>query len=112
MYRELISTETHDGFEIRFYACEEYLSPRDYFDESIEEEFGTFEKIADGRLAWFCAQVTASKNGIELATDSLGACCYESAEDFVRESGGYYEDMRATVIKEARATVRELAAEV
>lgn len=109
MYRELINTETHDGFEIRFYACEEHSSPRDCFDEDIEAEFGTFEKIADGRLVWFCAQVTASKNGVELATDYLGACCYESAHDFVRERGGYYEDMRANVIKESRAAIQLLS---
>lgn len=109
MYRELINTETHEGFEIRFYAREEYANPQDCFDESIEAEFGTFEKIADGRLAWFCAEVTASKNGIELASDYLGACCYESVQDFVRESDGYYEDMRERVIEEARAAIQSLA---
>ena len=108
MYRELINTETYEGFEIRFYACEEDASPQDCFALDVETETEIFRKIDAGLLQWFCAEVTASKNGIELASDYLGACCYESAQDFVRESGGYYEDMRANVIKDARAAIQSL----
>ncbi len=110
MYEELINTEEKDGFTIRFYACEETDSPKGHFasgDDKADEEI--IKLIRDGKLTWFCAKVTASKNGIELASDYLGACCYLSAKEFL-DGDGYYSDMRETVIKEAKETIAKLYA--
>ena len=49
----------------------------------------------------------AYKGGIELAEDYLGACCYESLRDFIREDD-YYADMRRQVIEDARAAIQKL----
>lgn len=100
---ELINTEERDGFEIRFYAAPEHMHPNDCFDDDGE----TARDIDAGLYVWFAAKVTASKAGIELGADHLGACCYSSASDFLEEL--YYEDMAATAINEAREKLAELA---
>ncbi len=107
---ERIHTEEREGFDIAFYACEEDESPRGQFqneDGSDDEEL--LAKIADGTYAWFCTKVTASKAGVELGVDWLGECCYESAAAFVREEG-YYPDMVARAIADARQTLADMNA--
>jgi hypothetical protein len=103
----LIHSETRDGFDIAFYALPEDIDPRDCFDDAIEAEYDTFGKIERGELAWFCAKVTASRDGVELGCDYLGACCYESCAAFVSEDG-YYPDMVAEAIEQAKATLARL----
>lgn len=104
MNRELISTTEIDGFEIKFYAMPEDMHPNDAFDDGGE----TAAAIHAGEYEWFMACVTASKAGVELGSDYLGACCYQSAADFVEEL--YFEDMAAAAINEAREKLAELAA--
>lgn len=111
MYCEFIDGEDYEGFLIRFYACDEHERPQDHFALDVETETDIFRRIDSGDLQWFCAKVTASKAGVELAADYLGCCCYESALDFVNERGGYYEDMRAAVVEQAKAKLAELAGE-
>lgn len=109
MHQELIQTEEREGFTIHFYACED-CSPRGQFmneDGSDDEEI--IAKIEDGTYAWFCAKVTASREGVELATDYLGGCCYDSPRQFCTEADGYYADMVATVIAEAKEVIAKLA---
>jgi hypothetical protein len=112
-HEELIHTEEREGFTIRFYACEEYDSPRGQLmneDGSDDEE--TIREIELGIMAWFCAKVTASKEGVELASDYLGCCVYQSAMDFVDEPGAefYYTDMVNNVLCKAKETIAKLAA--
>jgi len=45
-----------------------------------------------------------------LASDYLGGNCYENPSDFITE-GGYYEDMRWTVINEANEAIKTLTGE-
>lgn len=107
MYQELIHEETADGFDIRFYACEEFMHPRDSFDDSCHDIADICDKIDRGVYQWFCAKVTASKNGIELADDYLGGCLYDSCQQFV-EHNDYYADMKASVIKQAKEAIQQL----
>jgi len=107
MYQELIHTEEREGFTIKFYACEEDQSLADSFEAEDVAELE--EKVNNGTLMWFCAKVTAEKAGVVLGTDYLGACCYETAMQFV-EHNDYYADMVDTVIAEARSTIAELTA--
>jgi len=103
----LIHSEEREGFEINFYAGEEDCHPRDLFmPEDVDQ---IVNDINEGNLVWFVAKVTASKKGIELANDYLGGCLYPSYMDFV-EDNFYYADMIDTVIKDARQTIKELAA--
>ena len=104
MYRDLISTTEIDGFEVKFYAMPEDMHPNDCFDDNG----ATAAAINAGEYEWFMACVTASKAGVELGADYLGACCYPSAADFIEEL--YFEDMAAAAINEAREKLAELAA--
>jgi hypothetical protein len=102
MHRDLIHTDTKDGFRIAYYACEESLSPGDAL---LDAE--ACRQIDDGTFCWFMAEVTASKNGIELGTDYLGGCCYESPHEFISHSG-YYPDMVDRAITEAKEVIARL----
>jgi hypothetical protein len=108
MNRELIHTEEREGFTIQLWRRDEDMSPRGQFqreDGSDDEEL--IHDIESGRYDWFCAEVTASKADVVLGHDFLGGCCYESAKDFVTPDG-YYPDMVAEAIAEAREKLAEL----
>lgn len=101
------STEKADGLEINFYTAPEVLHPRDLFDDSVDDIDEICQKINDGLYMWFVAKVTASKAGVELASEYLGGCLYESYEQFVTDND-YYADMRDSVIKEAKQKIQML----
>ena len=100
-------TEEFEGFTVTLELLPEDTLPQDQFAGDPEQDAEIFRLIESGFYLWFCAKVTASRNGIALATDYLGGCCYESADQFV--AGAYFEDMRRTVVDAARATITKLA---
>ena len=103
-----VHEENFEGFTIRFYPLNEDMHPRDSFDDSCCDIADICDKIDRGVYQWFCAKVTASKAGVELADDYLGGCLYETWRDFLND--GYCEDMRATVVALAKDKLAELAA--
>ena len=108
---EMIHTEERDGFLVTFSVAPETKDPRGQFmleDGSDDEKI--IERIHSGYYAWFIARVEASRAGIVLGTDYLGACCYESAQAFVTEDG-YYPDMVDEALTAARATLASLCAQ-
>lgn len=100
--RDLIHTEKKDGFSIAFYACQEFLTPSDAL---LDDE--TCRQIDAGQLSWFMAEVTASRDGIELGTDYLGGCCWASPEEFIT-TPGYYANMVENAIAEANKAIARL----
>lgn len=104
-YWENVNEIEQDGFVITLWVAPETESP-DWCFESEEEEKDLYERIKNGSLLWFVAKVVASKNGIELASDFLGGCCYSSINEFTAD--GYYNDMVETVIKEAKKAIEGL----
>lgn len=110
-YWEHLGTEQADGFEIQFSITPDDTHPADLYDPaSFADEDGLqklIEAIDRGDLQWFTARVQAFKNGVLLASDYLGGNCYDNPLDFISE-GGYYEDMRWTVINEAKETIKKL----
>ena len=112
LHEELVHIEEKDGFTIRFYACEEDSSPDGHFDSGDDEyDQEILDKIADGTYTWFIAKVTASKEGIELADEYLGGCCYDTPMQFVKDND-YYADMVNTVIAEAKNKIAKLTSTV
>ena len=101
-------TEEFEGFTVTLELLPEDTPPQDQFAGDPKQDAEIFRLIDAGILLWFCAKVTASREGVTLATDYLGGCCYESADQFVTGSD-YFEDMRRTVVDEARATITKLA---
>lgn len=102
-----VHEETIDGFTIRFYPLDEDTHPRDSFDDYYCDIDDICDKIHRGLYEWFCAKVTASKAGIQLAEDYLGCCLYESFSEFINDP--YFSDMKDTVIAEAKQKICELA---
>jgi hypothetical protein len=102
---QTIHTFTKDGFDIRFAVFPELTHPNDHFDDDGE----TARAIAAGDYEWFVAMVTASKNGIELAEEYLGGCCYETFEAFM-QPGDYFDDMVASAIDQAKQNIDALTA--
>ena len=111
--------ETYKGFLIRFEALVEYEQP-DWDFESEEERKELLEKIDNYLVMWFCAKVTALKvmpplkNGntittrqpIELGTDYLVGCCYNSYEEFLADD--CYKYMRDQAIEYAKQAIFDL----
>lgn len=97
--------KTIDGLEIYFEALEECLSLSELFPENTQEQL---EEIENNN-AIFCAKVTAEKAGIELSSDYLGGCVYETEEDFyVKYKDCYFSDMVKTVLEEAKKELPKL----
>lgn len=101
----LIHSEAREGFEINFYALEDFASVADQFEADDAAEI--MAQLDAGDLVQFTAKVTASKNGIELAAEYLGGCFYADEKDFVNNDD-YYGDMVNTVIAEARQAIIDL----
>jgi len=90
-----------EGFIICFEAEEEHVSMRRH----LIKECGWTEK--DYRTlrgcAWFCAKVSAWKDGKELGVDYLGCCCYKTVEEFYTTyKDEYFSDMVKNAIEEAK----------
>lgn len=79
----------------------EEVSPRDHFDDLLYEEIE--EAIKSGRYLWFVACVKVYCDGREIAAEYLGACCYESAADFMSDL--YFRDMVRAACRQARDTI-------
>ena len=107
----LVKSESIGNFTINFYAEPEYMSLTDYCDdtddteEQIEE---TLQKIERGELVYFCAKVTAVLCGIELASEYLGTCLYETYEQFCELDSEEYSYMKQTVMDKARTQINDL----
>ncbi len=102
----LIDTREAGPFTVRTYALPEDISPRGSFDDCLIDE--VMAGIKSGRLEWFCAKVTAEGEGLELAADYLGGCCYGTFEEFANGQD-YHGDMIRQAVAEAGARLRELS---
>ena len=101
--------ETVEGFGILFEAQEENTSMREHFIKECGWRESWYRKIKD--CDWFCAKVSAWKNGEELASKYLGCCCYKTVEEFYTTyHDGYFADMVQEVVTEAKRIEHDRAA--
>ena len=101
--------ETVESFGILFDAEEEHISMRQHFIKECGWTESQYLKIKD--CDWFCAKVSAWKNGEELASTYLGCCCYETVEEFYTTCRDhYFADMVREVVAEAKRIERDRAA--
>lgn len=103
---ETIHTSEAAGFDIVFSVTYEDHAPDWDFEDEADKQ-NTLDRIERGDLVWFVARVQAFKNGIELGTDYLGGCCYDSYMQFV-EASDYYADMVENAVNEAQANIAKL----
>jgi hypothetical protein len=103
---QTIHTSKAAGFDIVFSVTHEDCAPDWDFEDEADKQ-NTLDRIERGDLVWFVARVQAFKNGIELGTDYLGGCCYDSYMQFV-EASDYYADMAENAVNEAQANIAKL----
>lgn len=90
-----------DGYLITFEAEPEEISARRHFIKECGWTEAEFRKIKD--FAWFCAKVSAYKDGEEMGSDYLGCCSYKTVKEFYTTyKNGYFADMVANAITEAK----------
>ena len=103
----ITEVETIDGIEFTFIlsALVDYTPVDDglYEPEDLKE---IYKNLDNYTWMYFCAELKAYVNGINLSTDTLGQCIYESLDDF-KINSGYYEDMKSNCVKEALEVINE-----
>lgn len=99
--------KTVENFDIYFEPLEEHIPLTDLFMAEYVQE--VIDKVNSGEWVYFCAKVTAEKNGIELADTYLGGCVYVDFEEFyTKYESEYFSDMVNEVITEAKVAIKEL----
>ena len=118
----LIKEEESNGFIIKTYALPEYEQLESLFPEMEKEEIDKlYIELEIGKYVLSTYKVSAWTKEeyidygsykklyqIELSSDYLGGCLYESHEDFIKNSD-YYEDMKNTVISESKIIIKNLS---
>ncbi len=105
---ELLNRKEIDGFTVEISALAEDSHPDDSFEwENDNHRKETIDWMVNhGVTGWFCARVTISKHGIELASDYLGGCSYPDKESFLNDD--YCSGMIDRAMSEAKTTIKKL----
>lgn len=111
LIKPILIETTSQGIEIYFVPLVEYTSIYENGDGEYWDEI--LEKINNYELQYFTASVYASYKGIEIASDYLGGCIYDSFEDFyIKYKDDYFADMVNTVKTEGIQYLKDLQAEL
>lgn len=108
---KIVEVLVEEGFTICFQAIEEERTLREILKDSGESERQIESQVEDleGNTEIFIAKVSAWKDGIELASDFLGGCIYQFADEFYKK---FYNDnfanMKKNVIAEAKEKIEKL----
>ncbi len=94
------------NFEIILH--EEHMPIEGQFDDKETEQWVLDEYNSGNDWAWCSVEVRGTYKGLT-ASDYLGACSYKDKEDF--KIGGYYEDMKTTVLNEIREQLEDILKE-
>jgi hypothetical protein len=103
-YKELAKYE-RDGFKVIVDKTYEEIHPRDCFETDDVKEI--CRKIDDGTYDWFMLRVRVLVEGLELASEYLGGCCYEDAEEVLTD--GTADSIVDMALDEAKKQVYKLS---
>lgn len=103
-YDELATFE-RDGFTVVVDKTWEDLSPRDLFEEEDADDI--CRRIDSCELDWFMLRVRVMVEGLEMACETLGGCCYEDAREVLTD--GTAEDKIWEALREAKKDVYRLS---
>ncbi len=106
-YYDHLATYERDGFTVIVDKSWEDLNPRDCFDDSVTDIKQMCEDIDSGRLDWFMLRVRVFVEGLEIASEYLGGCLYENANDVLTD--GTAEDIIEQALYHAKAQVYRLS---
>jgi hypothetical protein len=105
-YTELARYE-RDGFGIIVDKTWEDIDPWDQLSECFDDQKQLYADIDNGKYEWFMLRVRVMVEDLELATEYLGGCLYERAEDVLTD--GTAEDLVYQAIEEAKGSVYRLS---
>ena len=106
-------------FTVNLAVTDEDMDPADSFYEQEDIDFAR-----EGGWHWFAARVQvvfrdddnpknwAVRRDDVLGEDYLGGCSYRSLKDFTAPGGGYFRDMVHEAVREARAKLNRMAADI
>ena len=93
-----------EGFIICFTAEEEEINMRHHFITECGWTAKQYRRIKN--FLWFCAKVSAWKDGKELGSSYLGCCSYKTIEAFYTTyRNDYFADMVKESIDEAKRSI-------
>ena len=91
------------GVSISFIPHNEGTSIRDGYFDSKETEDKIIEDYENGNdAAWFCAEVKLTYFGLVSDSEYLGACSYQSFDEFTGTDGDYFDDMLNTCLADLK----------
>lgn len=96
-----------DGFTIIVDKTWEELDPSHCFDDTVTDIDDICDKINNYELDWFMLRVRVMVENIELASEYLGGCLYERAEDVLGD--GTADDLIGQALEEAKDSVYRLS---
>lgn len=102
---DLLATYERDGYTVVVDKTWEDLSPRDLFE--AEDADDICRRIDSCELDWFMLRVRVLVEGLELAEEYLGGCCYEDAREVLTD--GTAEDKIYEAMHEAKKHVYRLS---
>lgn len=103
--------QTLNGYPVKRSEVGKYIVQLSFEDEStsLEDAYLEQEDINDiiaSKYTWCVGIVTVYKNGIELASNSIGHCIYKY--DSIIEDFEYYGDLVEETIGDAEQVIEEL----
>jgi len=105
-----IATQTRGPFEVIVDRTWEDVDPWDQLSECFDDKDRLYRDIDSGKYEWFMLRVRVMFKGIDLATEYLGGCLYEDAEDVMTD--GNAENIIGEALESARERALELKAEL
>ena len=104
-YTELARYE-RNGFEVIVDKTWDDMDPWDQLSECFDSKEELYRDIDNCKYDWFMLRVRVLVEGLELASEYLGGCLYENAEDVLTD--GTAEDMIGEALDQAKSEVYRL----
>ena len=106
-YYDTIAEFERDGYDIIVDRTYEDMHPSESFDNECFDLKQLCEDIDSGKYEWFMLRVRVLVEGLELASEYLGACLYENPKDVLTD--GTAEDLIDTALEQAKTQVYRLS---
>ena len=104
-----VATKQDGPFKVVHSWTYEDVYVGDCFDESCFDIKALARKIDSGDMDWFVARVQYFYDGVEMGSDYLGGCLYDSvSKAFEGGLDGYLEDMEDRAREEAQSRALEM----
>ena len=107
---KVLVQKNREGFDIYFEALPDHTNlEQDWVTTDTDYKYATIEKIHQGKMVQFSAQITAEIGGIEFALEHTPMCVYKRYADFYSgKKTGTYEEITKRVVRAAQLSLEQL----